>query len=116
MTTTPQTPAQGVTLAEYVGDRHNRDGAFIAECEAAAEGMVAALLPVPETVLNEGARALRRQAVLAAGANLWSRRRRLTEAGGVVDGQIVATPERPTRDPLDAARHILAPLLGPGIA
>lgn len=114
MATAPQ-PPQGVTLAEYVGDRHNRDAEFIAECEASAEGLVAQLLPAGE-VLTEHARSLRRQAVLTAGANLWSRRRRLTEAGGVVDGQIVATPERPTRDPLDAARHILAPLLGPGIA
>lgn len=54
--------------------------------------------------------------MLVTGANLWSRRRRLAEASVGMDGQIVATPERPTRDPLDAARHILAPLLGPGIA
>jgi len=116
MTTTSTPPAAGVTLAEYVGDRRGHDSEFIAECEAAAEGMVAQLLPVPPDALNAEALALRRHAVLVTGANLWSRRRRLAEAGVGMDGQIVATPERPTRDPLDAARHILAPLLGPGIA
>ena len=116
MTTTPTPPDPGATLAEYVGDRRGHDSEFIAECETAAEGMVAQLLPVPSTALSDEARALRRHAVLVTGANLWSRRRRLAEASVGMDGQIVATPERPTRDPLDAARHILAPLLGPGIA
>lgn len=99
-----------VTFAHYVG-AGPRGEAYATQCEQVAETMVDKL--IGSTTVDP---ATRRQAVLSTAGNLYQRRLRLTELNGYVDGTIQHTPDRPTRDPLDAARHILGLELGPGIA
>lgn len=99
-----------VTLTDYLR-APDRDSAYVAQCESAATLLVNGLIGGAE--VSEG---LRLQAILTTGANLYQRRQRLTELRSAVDGTVQFTPDRPTRDPLDAARHILRHELGPGIA
>lgn len=87
-----------------------KDEPYARNCETAATTLVAGLIG-KATVTDE----LRRQAIWTTGANLYQRRQRLMELRAP-DGSVQYTPDRPTRDPLDAARHLLADALGPGIA
>lgn len=102
--------ADPVTFVDYVR-APTRSVEFATECETSATALVDALI---------GARTvnpvLRRQAIFLTGANLYQRRQRLTEQQGSSDGTVQFSPDRPTRDPLDAARHLLRNELGPGIA
>lgn len=108
-------PEDAPSLSDYV-KAPPKDAAFVERCHASAVELVDNLLG-SVTITTDGQRELRWQAVLATGANLWGRRRRLTEGSAAMnDGVVVTSPDRPTRDPLDAARHILGDLLGPGIA
>lgn len=98
------------TLAEYVRAA-DKDGAFVLACERAAEALVANLIgaaQVPDEV--------REHAVLATGANLYSRRLNQTELNNYANGLVQPLPQRPALDPLTPARGILAGHLGPGIA
>lgn len=98
------------TLSQYLR-ASERDREYVEQCESAARTLVNGL--IGNVQVDEG---LRQQAVLTTGANLYQRRQRLTEQRGSMDGTVQFTPDRPTRDPLDAARFMLATVLGPGIA
>lgn len=100
----------GPTLLEYLRAAE-RDREYVEQCENAATTLVAGL--IGDVDVDP---ALRRQAILTTGANLYQRRQRLTELRGSPDGTVQFTPDRPTRDPLDAARYMLGTALGPGIA
>lgn len=105
--TTPDEP-QGTTLAQYV--RAATGDAFVTECEQRAEALIKTHLgdaTVPPVV--------RRAAVLEVGADLYHRRSaRNGLATFGTEGEIQTARIR--NDPLAAARPILAPYVGPGIA
>lgn len=97
------------TLAEYVRAAA-KDDAYVQDCAATAEAMVDRLIgtvTVPAKV--------REHAVLATGANLFSRRLNTTELNNYSNGLVQQIPQRPALDPLTPARGILATYLGPGI-
>lgn len=98
------------TLAEYVR-ASAKDAAYVEDCEATAEVMVARLVGTA-TVPAE----VRHHAVLAVGANLFSRRLNTTELNNYSNGLTQPIQQRPALDPLTPARGILAGHLGPGIA
>ena len=109
------TATETPTLADYL-KAPTRDAAYVEHCQTVATGLVDRHIGGAAADSPEFA-AARWQAILVTGANLWTRRRRLVEGSAAMsDGMVVSSPDRPTRDPLDAARHILGTYLGPGIA
>lgn len=98
------------TLAEYVR-ASAKDAAYVADCESTAEILVKRLVGTA-TVPAE----VRSHAVLAVGANLFSRRLNTTELNNYSNGLTQPIQQRPALDPLTPARGILAGHLGPGIA
>lgn len=102
-------PAE-VTLSSFVRAGAN-DQPYVDQCAAAAEVMVSRL--IGDAVVSE---VTREQAVLLTGANLFQRRATVTEMGQYQNGLTQPVPSRPTLDPLNAARQVLAAELGPGIA
>lgn len=99
------------TLAEYVR-ASAKDADYVADCEATAEILVKRLVGTATTVPDE----VRSHAVLAVGANLFSRRLNTTELNNYSNGLTQPIQQRPALDPLTPARGILAGHLGPGIA
>lgn len=97
-------------LAQYVR-APERDMARVTEVYDAASDMVGRL--VRDTTVPS---AVKDQAVLATGANLYARRTSQTELGSYDNQLLQAVPQRPALDPLTPARAMLAPYLGPGIA
>lgn len=98
------------TLAEYVR-ASAKDADYVADCEATAEVLVARLVGTAEVPVQ-----VREHAVLATGANLFSRRLNTTELNNYSNGLVQPVQQRPALDPLTPARGILAGHLGPGIA
>ena len=102
-------PAE-VTLSAFVRAGAN-DQPYVEQCAAAAEIMVSRL--IGDATVSE---VTREQAVLLTGANLYQRRATVTEMSQYQNGLTQPVPSRPTLDPLNAARQVLAAELGPGIA
>ena len=98
------------TLADYVR-ASPKDAAYVADCAATAEILVARLVGTAKVPTE-----VREHAVLATGANLFSRRLTTTELNNYSNGLVQSIPQRPALDPLTPARGILAGHLGPGIA
>lgn len=98
------------TLADYVR-ASPKDSDYVADCAATAESLVAGLIGSADVPAN-----VREHAVLAVGANLFSRRLNTTELNNYSNGLVQPIAQRPALDPLTPARGILAGHLGPGIA
>lgn len=99
-----------VTLSQFVRAGAN-DQPYVDQCAAVAEIMVSRLIGDGDV-----SDLTRHQAVLLTGANLYQRRATVTEMGQYQNGLTQPVPSRPTLDPLNAARQVLAAELGPGIA
>lgn len=86
--------------------------AFIHECATEAvdiiEHYTVGTKGVPESVLI--------RAAIEVAADLYHRRTARNGIAGFEDSELGAAPMRINRDPLAAARPILAPFLGPAIA
>jgi len=98
------------TLAQYVR-ADTGDLAFVTECEAAAHQLVSQLVG-DVTIPAEPLAA----ALLDVGANLYQRRITQHDMPDFAGDGTITSPWRPARDPLTAARAILRPWLGPGLA
>ena len=111
MTTQPDEP-RGTTLAQYV--KASPSDPHVAACAATAEELVKTYLrdvgdgSVPAVV--------RRAAVLEVGADLYHRRSARNGVATFGNDAAEITTARIRNDPLAAARPILAPYAGPGIA
>lgn len=102
--------ADQVSLSVFVRAGAN-DQAYVDMCEAAAKAMVGNIAGI-----DKASAATRATAELLTGANLYQRRATVTELGQYQNGLTQPVPSRPTLDPLNAARQVLAAELGPGIA
>lgn len=104
-----ETEPERTSLRQYV--KATAHDLFADECQATAEQLVNDHIGTVAGVPAE----VRWAAVLEVGADLWNRR---TARNGVitVGAEERAQAVRVSRDPLAAARPILRPYLGPGIA
>lgn len=107
--TSEQITTAATALAQFVGARSTDD--YITSCAREAIALVASYVNpdnVPADILS--------RAILETGADLYHRRATRNGIAGFEDSDLAASPVRINRDPLAAARPLLARYAGVPIA